>query len=362
MAITTKVLLHHWAKFTFDDKTRMRFYQKLAALISNGVKLSNVIDELHARANKKGETDGLAIILLDLKIGLARGEGLSISLQKWVTPLECMIIASGEQSGRLSEAFSLAAESLEGAKEMRAAIKNSIAYPAFLLVAVIAIVYFIGVFFIPEIASIADPKSFTGAAASLYTVSEFVRSIWFLVTIIAIVSIISLIIISLPKAFGKDQFRIKLDRIPPWSLYRLMMGASFLVSLSAMLKAGIPIQTSIMQIRRYATPYVQIRLNAILAGISQGKMLGDAMENTGYGFPDKTIIDDLVIYSKLPNFDVIVYNYGRQWMKEGIETVKHNAEIMKSAAFLMMGTVVGWLVMGVLAVQQQISSSIQQFG
>ena len=353
-----KPLARHWAKFTFSDSERERLYEKLSALIGNGVKLSTAIDTLYARAVKKGAGDTMTIVLGDVRLGIARGEGLSKSLKEWAGPIECMLISSGEDSGNLAQALNLAAMSLKGAKEMRQAIIEAISYPAFLMLAVIAVIYYIGTGFIPEMAQLADPSTFTGAAASLYLVSLFTQSIWFFITLGTLMAVIFMIAISMPKAFGNDRYRVYLDRFPPWSLYRLAVGSSFLVSLAAMIRGGVMLHTAIIQMKVYASPYLAIRLQAILVGINKGEGLGGAMDSSHYEFPDKAIVDDLVTYSTLSNFAEVLDRLGQLWMTEGIVAVKKQAQIMKGFASLLMAFVIGWLVFSVMQIQQQIGAAI----
>jgi|UPI000564A17B type II secretory pathway component PulF len=355
-----KPILRGWAKLTFDSTARARLYPKLAAMLDNGIKILVAIDSLYERTAKRGETETLTIVLADIRLTLNRGVGLSQALMPWADPTECMIIAAGEESGRLGEALRLAADSLGGVKEMRKAVLSGLAYPAMLFVATIATLYYVGASFIPQMSALGDPKQFTGTAASLYRFSDFVQSIWFWIVLAGIIGCIAAIVMTLPRAFGNDRFRVYLDKIPPWSVYRLVVGSGFLVSLSALLRAGVQLQEAIMQARKYASPYLEIRLSAILLGIRKGRMLGDALDEAQYHFPDREIIDDLITYSSLPNFDTVLYTYGQQWMTEGIKAVRHQASILQGLAFLVMASVIGWLVTGVMEIQQQLGAALQQ--
>lgn len=356
----TQPALRKWAKFTFDAKVRARLYRKIAALLDNGVKLSKAIDTLQARSATKGATETLAIILADVRATLDQGAGLSTALLPWVDSLECMGIAAGERSGDLGKALKQTADSLGGTKEMIKAVRNGLAYPTILLIATIATIYFVGAIFLPELTSLASPDQFTGVAASLYHLSEFVQSIWFWVLVIGFLGSIVAIITLLPRAHGDDRFRVKLDNIPPWSIYRLLVGSSFLVSLSALLRAGVQLQDALGQTIKFANPYLAVRITGILTEISKGRTFGDALDAARYEFPDKEIIDDLITYSTLPNFDKILYEYGQEWMTEGVESVKAQAAILQSVAVMFMSGVIIWLVLGVMQIQQQLGAALQQ--
>jgi type II secretory pathway component PulF len=355
-----KPALRQWAKLTFDTTARARLYPKIAAMVDNGIKMMDAIDNLYARASKRGPTETLTIVLADMRLTLRRGEGLSQALKPWADPTECMVIAAGEGSGRLGDSLRLAAGSLAGVKEMRSAVYNALAYPTVLLIATIFTLYYVGAVFIPEMSALGDPSQFTGVAASLYWFSDFVQTIWFWVALVGIAAIVGLITATLPMAFGEDRLRVRFDKFPPWSIYRLVVGAGFLVSLSALLRSGVKLQDAITESMKYSSPYLSVRLSSILLGIRKGRMLGDALDESQYLFPDREIIDDLIVYSSLPGFDKVLYNYGQEWMKEGIKSVQSQAAILKGVAFIVMASVIAWLVTGVMQIQQQLGSAMQQ--
>ncbi|MDI8617262.1 conjugal transfer protein, partial [Salmonella enterica subsp. enterica serovar Lubbock] len=62
--------------------------------------------------------------------------------------------------------------------------------------------------------------------------------------------------------------RFWFDRFPPWSVYRRLQGASFILNVNAMLSAGIPIETAIRGLVESSTsPWLLERLEAILRNI-----------------------------------------------------------------------------------------------
>ena len=360
LEIYAQPTLRFWARLTFTSKLRSRFYRKLAALIDNGIKLSDAIKTLQARAAKRGETETMAIILSDVQITLERGDGLATALRSWTDPLECMGIAAGEDSGKIVDALYQAAESLGYKKEIIVAVFKAIIYPVILGFFTVAFLYFIGDWYVPSLSSIVNPDQFTGIAASVISLSNFVLSIWFWLLLILLVWIISTILALMPQAFGNDRFRVKLDNIPPWSIYRLIVGSNFLVALSNLLKAGVQLKIALQNCKKYANPYLAIRLEKLLIELSNGKNFGEAFDSTEYQFPDRDIIDDLITYSDLPDFDKILTEYGKESIKEAVEAVKIQAVIMNSGMFLASAMLIGWAIFGVLQLQLQLAAILQQ--
>lgn len=360
-----RYMLKPWAKWTFFAGARIRLYKKIASMTGNGVKLKDVVDKIYAQAEKRGRTETMTIILADINDALKRGDGLSKALMSWADPLECMVIASGETSGNLGEMLLLAAGSLAGVKEMRWAILLGTAYPVALFIAFIGVLYFIGIEFLPGMTVMADPKTFHGSAAILYWYSNFVQTPWFWLIVGLFVTVNIIIIKTLPNAYGSDRFRVYLDNVPPWSIYRLLVGSNFFLALGALLKAGVKLDDSqrkgaLTQIKNYSPPYLALRINALQKEIRSGRNFGEALEATGYQFPSQEIIDDMVIYSALPQFDQILFDYGKQWIKDGTEAVKLQVAIFSGVALLIMSMAMALLVDGVSQIEQQMGETVQQ--
>lgn len=353
-------ILRKLAKWSFTGKERSRFYRKLASQVDNGVRLSDAIKTLHARVVKRDETETMAIILADIQITLERGEGLSKALNSWTDPLECMGLAAGEKSGKLGDALRQAADSLGSKRKMIFAVIKGGFYPTLLSIVVTVFLYFVGVWFVPQISSVVDPDQFHGFAAVDIWLSGFVQSPGFWILLFIQNGIVITILALLPKAFGQDRFRVKLDRIPPWSIYRLIVGADFLVALGSLLRAGVKLDVAIQNCKEYANPYLTVRLNQLIQKILDGENFGNALEATQYEFPSQDIIDDLMTYSTLPNFDKILTEYGKETMNDAVETVEIQAVIMNITMFLTTAVIIGVVFIGIIQLQLQLATSLQE--
>jgi type II secretory pathway component PulF len=220
--------------------------------------------------------------------------------------------------------------------------------------------YFIGVEFLPGMTVMADPKNFHGSAAILNWYSNFVQTPWFWLIVGFFVTVNIIIIKTLPNAYGSDRFRVYLDNVPAWSIYRLLVGSNFMLALGALLKAGVKLDDALTQIKKYSPPYLALRINALQKEIRSGRNFGEALEATGYQFPSQEIIDDMGIYSALPQFDQILFEYGKQWIKDGTEAVKLQVAIFSGVALLIMSMAMALLVDGVSQIEQQMGETIQQ--
>jgi type II secretory pathway component PulF len=104
------------------------------------------------------------------------------------------------------------------------------------------------------------------------------------------------------------------------------------------------------------------RLSKTIFYFSSGYNLGQALEATGTDFPDRELVDDLVIYSELSGFDRILYGLGREWVDNGMERIKQQSSVLNTAAIVFIGAVLGWFTYAVVSIQMSMGSHFSGMG
>jgi len=148
------------------------------------------------------------------------------------------------------------------------------------------------------------------------------------------------------------------DKIPPWSLYKIFVGISWLLAMAALIKGGTPVSTALRALRHDATRYLRERIDKTLVFVNNGDNLGQALGKTKMDFPDKEVVDDLKIYSELDNFEEALDNMANEWLEESVIMIEEKASILNMVALLSIGAVIAWAVMGTFEMQDQITSSM----
>ena len=309
-----------WAKMQFTDSARLRLYRKISKMLSNGLPMLKILEELWARASDKGArpNEPLAIVLDDCRRTVQNGRMLAEGLHKWAPPSEQMIIMAGEQSGRLEHTLLTLIDVVVASKKIRNVIIGGIAYPIAVFALILGYLYLFGTRVIPQFARLADPQHWHGAAKSLYIMSTVVR-VWMPAILIIVVCIAAAVLASMPRWRGS--VRVFLDRFAPFSIYRLMVGSSFLMAFSSLQFAGVTVEKSLLKLASQADPWLRQRIDGALLGVKSGLNCGEALRNAGYGFPSPEIVDDLCIYSEYKGFAEALKLLADEWMEEGVETV-----------------------------------------
>ncbi len=348
----------YYAKFmiAFAGKTRLKLYKKIASLMRNRFSLMDALDMLHDTASNGGKNPGepLAIAIASWGRALNNGKTFSEALKGWAPDRERLMLSVGDVSDLENALLNLIKVS-EGSTKMIRPIVGAIAYPAFLMMMAILIIYAIGVYMVPPMQDAAPNVRWRGLAKQLVDLSEWIRVNW-LIAFSSLPIIMGIIYFTISIWTGR--IRVFFDAIPPWSLYRIFVGISWLLSLSALISGGTPISTAMRALRRDASRYLKERIDKTLVFINNGENLGQALAKTKLNFPDVEIINDLKIYSELDNFEEALNNMANDWLEDSVVMIEQKASILNMVALLAIGAVIAWAVMGTFDMQDQITSSM----
>lgn len=330
---------------------RLRVYRKLASLLRNRFSLMDALERLYNISTQDGknkhETMGVAIT--SWMRSLQSGESFSVALRGWAPQNELLMLSVGDIAN-LDEALVNLVHVVEGVKRMKEPVVGAIAYPFFLTFLVTLIIWAVGVYMVPPMASAVPGLIWRGQADTLISLSEWVQNNTLI--LFASLPVVSIIIaLTMPRWTGS--LRAKFDLAPPWSIYRIFVGVSWLMSLAALVKAGTPVSKALRVLRSDASPYLLFCIEKTLFFVNSGDNLGDALYKTELGFPDREVVGDLRIYSELDNFQEALNQMANEWLEDSIRDVAKKADILNMIAILAISGIVAWVVMGTFAMQDQ---------
>ncbi|RZI42182.1 type II secretion system protein F [Herbaspirillum sp. HC18] len=344
-----------WAKTQFNYTVRLGLYRKIAKMLANGLPLLRILEELRDRATQSGKkpNEPLAIVLDDCRRMVQNGRFLADGLEWWVSKTEQSIIMAGEQAGRLEVTLEAVIAVVQAEKRIKNVIVGGIAYPISIFTLIIIYIYLFGTRVIPQFARMVDPVTWHGAAKSLYIMSLIVQG-WMLYVVIGLVAAVAGILASMP--LWRGNVRVFFDKFAPYSIYRLIVGSGFLMAFSALQFAGITVEKSLMRLSDMAAPWLRERLDGALLGVKSGLNCGEALRNSGYGFPSKDVVDDLCVYAEYKGFAEALKILAEEWMEEGIERVSMQMKVLNGVAIVTLAVIIGWLVVGFFGIQHEIAA------
>lgn len=343
-------------KLQFGSKQRIRVYRKLTRFLGNSVTLSNALDIMYGHASQDGKKPKapVAIILNDWRRQVRNGKSFGQAIQGWVPDSDRLVIEGGEQAGNLAVAIEKAVLISTSAKKIKQTLILGLLYPFFLICLSVLFMALFGTQVLPTFENILPREQWTGVGAQMAAMSDFVNN--YLVTVIAIVgALIGVVVGTMPRWTGP--LRNKFDKLPPWSLYRLVLGAGFMLTVSGMIKSGIPVPRILQMLQRGASPWYVEKLSRTLYHVNNGKNLGEALYKTNFNFPDAETVQDLRAYASLNKFDETLDTMGKEWLEDSIAKVQGQTGILRTLSFIFLGFIFSWIAAGMTSLQQQITSS-----
>lgn len=265
--------------------------RQLATMLTNGVPIVQAL-KLVADNHRKAE---MKSILTQMSKGVEAGTPISKAMRTAGVHFDALyvdLVATGEQSGNLAEAFERLATYREKSEQLRAKVIKALIYPTMVLVVAMGVSYLMLTMVIPEFESMF--KGF-GAQLPWFTqqvllLSHWIQaySLWLVVTLCALCYIGRLI------RKQSDIIKLHTSRL---SLKIPVIGevlskasiAKFSRTLATSFSAGIPILSSLKTTAKTAgNTHYQHAIDAVYRDTAAGVPMHVAMRNT-HAFPEMVL-------------------------------------------------------------------------
>ena len=339
-----------------NNDARLKVYYKLAALLANRFTLMDALDRIWMIEAKdaKNPDEPMAIAVAWWVRELEKGLPFSSAIDGWAPMREKLMLSVGDVS-KLEKALRNVIRVSEGSNKIIKPLINAITYPLLMICLSLLIIVGVGMYMVPPLLEFAKDAQWTGSAKSLVALSGFVKVYWWTMPA-TLFGVILLIYISFANLTGP--VRVMLDQAPPWSLYRMFTGVSWLMSLAALVESGTPISRSMQSLRFNATPYLRERIDRTLIFMQNGDNLGVALKKTGMRFPDDELIGDLEIYSELDNFEDALNGVAHEYLNSSIEKIGKQAGALNAIALMIVSIIIAWTLLGVFDMQNQVQNAM----
>ncbi len=350
-------LLYAKMMFRLNTEKRMAICRKLASLLRNDFTLIDALERLEMVESKNGKkpNEPFAIVMREWQKNLERGMTFSEATRGWVPPNETLLVTSGNLSN-LVVALENVGRVVDGMQRIRRAMTTAVAYPLFLLVLTFGIIIMVGIYLVPPLAEVAgNSVVWRGSARSLVWLSDMSIKYWY-VFLVVFASAVAIVWLTLANWTGR--LRATFDKFPPWSTYKIQVSVGWLMSLAAMVSAGVTIPDAMRMLADSANRYLRSILERALRFIANGDNLGRALQNTNRGFPDDEIIGDLTIYADMNGFDENLTQVANDYLNESVRKMEKISNTLNSMGILLVSAIIAWVVLGTFQMQDQITSAL----
>ena len=217
--------------------------RQLATMVAAGLTLVRALGVLADQIESKPLRDAMLQVRQDVE----QGSSLSTSLEKIpkvFPPLYIAMVRAGEVGGQLDSVLLKLSTTLEKQVELRQKVRSAMAYPAIVSCAVVVIVTALMIFVVPIFKHLFATLNGTLPLPTriVISISDVVASVWLLVVIASIVTIVILMRhwIATPSGRRKwDAFKLRPPVFGPLS-HKVAL-ARFCTTFSSLLSAGVPV-------------------------------------------------------------------------------------------------------------------------
>lgn len=332
-----------------SNKDVVLFTRQLSTLIDADMPLAEGLRTLARQVEKSS----FKKIITEISEAVESGQSLSAALAatpQFFGSFYIKLVQSGEVSGKLHESLLYLADYLEKNQSINSKIRGALAYPAFVVFALVVVTTIMVVYVLPQLLSIfkdLGDVQLPITTRALIWVTTFVNQyLYFLVVIIVGLIVVSWRYINTPS--GKSWLDNAKINIPSLGVVvRNLYLARISESLSTLIKAGIPILEA-------------LRITSELVGnMNYQRILLDAEENVRGG---GTISEAFSKYNEIPplmtsmmaigektgKLDFMLSHISKYYKSESENAIGGIAQLIEPILVLLLGVAVAVLVSAIL--------------
>ncbi len=328
------------------DGPRSELLSNLAGLVDAGIPVYDALATMEKVFRK--ESDRRADILADIMKRLHEGKTVAEALRPWVVAHESQMLGSITRGVDLGSALRNAAGLTESRRRIVGAVTGAMAYPAVLLMVGTAMLLVFSTQVIPTLAQLIPADKWTGLGLFYHGLSSAVRHYGFLM-LLAALALLAAAMLSLPR-WKPGRARRWLDRrLPPYNLYQTYQGAILLITISIMMRSGIPMGDAVQILwDNNPSPWFRAHLALIRRKLEQGAGVRlAALDNPIFPVDVRIAV---ALFDRLSDPDKAMARLGTQAAESAEKSAKKIGIYANAAVLVLVGLLVGGVIPAVMSV------------
>lgn len=342
-----------------NNKDVVIFARQLATLIDADMPLLESLRTLTQQTEKASFRETLDMVSKYVEGGSTLSQALS-HFPDLFSGFYINLVKSGESSGKLHDSLLYLADYLERNRELNSKIKGALAYPAFIIFALVSVGFIMTVWVLPNLITIFDEVGVTDlpiTTKALIFITKNVNKYFYLIILLAIGTAGYVAhFVRTPK--GKnwlDNFKITMPLLG--SIARNFYLSRISESLATLTKAGLPIIDSlditanIVGNNNYRKIIIQAR-----DSIKQGELISDSFKNHSEIPP--LFYSMVAIGERTGKLSAMLEHLSKFYKTESENTIQNISQLLEPVLVLILGLGVGILVSSILLPMYNLVGSI----
>lgn len=350
------------ARLLFPHLQKKKLYHRIRLTAKVREPFADSINEMMRRAREQ-RSGVMYAALKSISARLGRGRTIGEALTGWVPHEERMLLSAGDKRGY--DGFAGAIDEIlylqDATKSMVSRTIMGILPPIGIVIAQYILMLWMALAFTQKALKLThvSPHQLTGLAHQFYVVGIFAQSVWAWILPIVVLLLIAGVLFSMPNWTKPVALRRFMDKLPPYSLYKAIVGARWTLAFAAMGKAGIPYEIIFQETSKMSAPWLKLILRDTERLYRRGRGLGHAFSATGHGFPSKSLVDDLGAFGDRPGFEETLAVLARDRVEQTIILSGVISNILAAIGYAFAAAGSFWIMMSFNAMQTQIQTAIQ---
>lgn len=341
-----KILLKY-RQLQFGPKKQQSLLEDLANLLEDGVSVNLALELMIGFAHSTLDVE----VIRQMQIKMAEGESFVLGLQGWCQPNLIEIIRAGEEGGTLVESIRMAANSVHGQNEAISAVFQGITYPGTMFIVGLVMLVYIANTIFPSFAAIKPVEQWPSFGQAALSIANFVKSFWYLV-LLGIGCFILAIRYLMNNYIG--DLRSYLDKIPPISIYRELIGSRLMETLGLLIHNGVQLKQALKIVQRNAPPYLYSHLLMMEYRLSGGRdNIADVLDT---GLINQQDLARLRVVAMGKGFDEALSRQGKRSMAKSISAIKFSGKIMGGILMACTGGLLGFIFYAIYSIGLSLAS------
>ena len=332
-----------------SSKEKVFFARQVAVMISSGVAIDNAINLIKLQTKNSTFINVLEQIHQDVEAGEALSAALS-KHPKVFDPVFVAVVSSGETSGRLDRVLTHLADRMEGMEAFKSKIKSALAYPIFIILAMISVTIVMMIKVIPVLKQVFEESNakLPWATRTLIAISNFIVYDWYILVPVLVVIVVVVWFYFARTQPGKmmwDLLKLKTP-IVKFVSYDMYM-ARFTRTLGMLISAGIPIIQALKITSQAMNNRVYVRiLRNVIAQVERGIPMSVPLEKEKYFLV--LVPQMIMIGEQTGRLEFLMEKIADYYEGEVDTKIKTISSLIEPVTIVIVGIGVGFLIYSIL--------------
>ena len=349
--------------FSFGSRVKLsdlaNTTRQLATLLSSGLPLMDALSVLV----EQEETEALKGALSSVRDSVREGASLADALKsnpKAFSQLYVNMVTAGESSGTLEVTLDRLADFLDEQVKFRGRVSAALAYPAFMTVIGIGMLFFIFSFVMPRVVGMFQDmkQQLPFITLLLLGIVRFLSTFWWAL-LLAIAGGVYYFRRYARTQAGRENIDARLLRMPVFGgLIRMIAVSRFTRTLGTLLQSGVPTLTALDIVKNVigntvlANAIQQAREN-----VREGEPIADPLRRSGL-FPP-VVVQMVAVGEKSGELEKMLLKISDSFDRTVETRLTGLMALMEPVIILVMGLIIGFVVIAIMLPMLQMSSGVQ---